>query len=240
MSAGLSFGGGKGESEQKSSAGKKLEKLMTGFATETAPVRQELLRQFMSILTTGGVGAGESAPAPAPASAPATRRVPIFETRKVRNKQRPVNWDEAKGPYQAYLTRRVLTGYKDAPIDGAGAGVTPATGGSTGMVPIVNRALEASLRAGSQATEQTEEDLARSELLDTPFGQEILAGTKREGALTASQVPTNIAMQLINMIPNFLLGQGQTIASGLGAAVPGNVTNKGERIGMAGSGGYEF
>ena len=133
------MGGGKGGG----GASSHLAHMAQAFFTESTPARQELLKQFEEVLTTGGVGARQ---------------------------------------------------------------------------PIIRKAVEGSKRATSTSLQALEGDLARTGLAGTPFGENIRAGTRREGEFATSQIAPNMAMQLMQMIPNFLLGQSNVAVSGLGQA----------------------
>lgn len=93
------------------------------------------------------------------------------------------------------------------------------TGGST--LPIISAGVERSRQAGSQARQQTAEQLALSDLAGTPFGEKIRADQTLATELAARGVETDFAAQILNMIPNFILGQSQTATSGLAGAIPG-------------------
>lgn len=109
-------------------------------------------------------------------------------------------------------------------------------GGQTAaQVPIIAQAVEATRRASSEAQEGTQEELARTNLVGTPFGQNILASGRREGNLAAAGTKTDITKMLYNLIPNFVLGQSQTALSGLSGAVGGNVSGKGKGFGAGAS-----
>jgi hypothetical protein len=93
------------------------------------------------------------------------------------------------------------------------------TGGST--IPIISAAIEKSKQAASNATQQTEEQLAREGLSGTPFGAQVLAGTRQQGEQAAAQTSQSLAQQLFSQIANFVLGQSQSALSGLAGAIPG-------------------
>lgn len=86
------------------------------------------------------------------------------------------------------------------------------------QLPIVASAIDASRRAGSQAMEETETELARTGLAGTPFGERIRSGTQADLGFQTSQIPAQFLAALQAMIPNFVLGQSQT-AAGLPAAM---------------------
>lgn len=99
------------------------------------------------------------------------------------------------------------------------------TGGST--VPIISRSVEATRRASSNALRGTDEDLARSGLAGTPYGEGIRAGQRQEGEIAAGNTAQQFAQAVFQMIPGFVLGQGQTATQGLGASATNstNLTN---------------
>lgn len=86
------------------------------------------------------------------------------------------------------------------------------------QVPIIQRSVEASRRAGSQAQRGTTEELARTGLAGTPFGETIRAGGEREAAFQTSQIAPNMMMQFMGMLPNFLSSILQTGIGGLAGA----------------------
>jgi len=113
---------------------------------------------------------------------------------------------------------------------------TLTTGKPTGaQIPIISQAVEATRRAASTAQRGTEEELARTNLVGTPFGQNILAEGRREGEMVPKQTATDIMKTLYNLVPNFVLGQSQTALSGLSGAVGGNVSGKGKGFGAGAS-----
>lgn len=91
------------------------------------------------------------------------------------------------------------------------------TGGSQATIPIIGKAVEASKQATSQSLRQLDEELARTGLAGTPFGVAAKGQATTAGNLATSQVPTNIIQQFLQMIPNFILGQGQQAVAGVGA-----------------------
>lgn len=104
-------------------------------------------------------------------------------------------------------------------------------------LPVVSQAMESSRQAGSKATSDTSNELARMGLAGTPFGERVLSESRSGANQSTSQAGSNAIMQLFSMIPNFTLGQGQTALSGLGGAVGGNVSGKGKSSGFGMSGG---
>jgi hypothetical protein len=101
------------------------------------------------------------------------------------------------------------------------------SGGSS--VPIIseaiNRSTEAGKSAAAQTNKETETSLEQSGLAGTPFAASTLAQVRQAGNFDtkqiASQIQTALAQAIFNMIPNFVMGQGQTALSGLANAIPG-------------------
>lgn len=88
--------------------------------------------------------------------------------------------------------------------------------GEPGFLPIIQQLVESSRKATSATMKGTREDLARSNLVGTPFGQQILAKTLQQGETTTAGVPYQAMQPFLQMLPGFVTGQGQTIVSGLG------------------------
>lgn len=85
------------------------------------------------------------------------------------------------------------------------------TGGVNAQIPIINRAVDASRGAESEANTQTQEALARAGLANTSFGQRILGDQEMAGAQKTAEIPANIASQFISAVPG-------TSGTGVGAA----------------------
>ena len=98
--------------------------------------------------------------------------------------------------------------------------------GNLSNVPIIGMATENSMAAASNTYKQTQESLASSNLAGTPFGESQLFGARQEGNLATSQVAPQIAQALMQIAPNFVLGQANTAAQGLAGAIPGMQTTK--------------
>lgn len=91
------------------------------------------------------------------------------------------------------------------------------TGGVGAQIPIIQRAVEQSSLAGSQAMRDAESGLAASGLTGTPFGQRILAQLSGQTRFATSQLPTQFAQSLISAAgggtpfqPSFSTGGGGT------------------------------
>lgn len=94
------------------------------------------------------------------------------------------------------------------------------TGGVGAQIPLIQRSVEASKQATSNAMVGTTEGLAQSNLVGTPFGQRILAQQRQAGAQQASQIPTQIAGQIAGGAPAFVAamqGQGLSALTNAGA-----------------------
>jgi len=83
--------------------------------------------------------------------------------------------------------------------------------GSAGNIPIIQQAVERSKQAASQSLAGTSDDLARSGLAGTPFGQAIMAQTQQQGNQAAARTETDMLSQLIAQVPAFLAQNATTI-----------------------------
>lgn len=92
------------------------------------------------------------------------------------------------------------------------------TGGVEARIPIIQTAVEQSKNALSQGLQQTEEQLALSGILKSPFGQRILAGQRIEGESAIGAIPTNIAQGMIQQIPQISGNQLGVAIQGMGSA----------------------
>lgn len=84
------------------------------------------------------------------------------------------------------------------------------TGGIGAQIPIIGQAVGNAKEATSQAMQGTTDELSRSGLARSPYGQRILAQTGMQGAQDVAKLPTDIAQNFINQAPQFssqLLGQ---------------------------------
>lgn len=98
------------------------------------------------------------------------------------------------------------------------------TGGVGAQIPIVQRAVEGTKQATSGALRGTEEALAGGNLMNTPFGQQILAQQRQAGAQAASNIPTDIARAFIGGAPEFIGtagGQAAGLSGGLASSALG-------------------
>lgn len=78
------------------------------------------------------------------------------------------------------------------------------TGGVNAQIPIVQRAVDASNRAASQATEAARSDIARTGLAGTPFGANVLANVGLEGRARSAAIPSAIAGSIASGAPAFV------------------------------------
>jgi hypothetical protein len=101
---------------------------------------------------------------------------------------------------------------------------------ATAGIPIVQSAVAASKRAGAKAQTQTAEELARTGLAGTPFGARVMQQGLSESEYQTSQIPARYIEQIISAVPNYVLGQGQNISSGL----TGLRYGEGKNVGISG------
>lgn len=101
------------------------------------------------------------------------------------------------------------------------------TGGTSASIPMVQRAVESSKVAGSQALKQAESSLASSGLAGTPYGEAILADTGLKGELAASDAGLSIGKYIMSMLPGLVTGGQSNAFQGLGtsAGVQGSIQN---------------
>lgn len=89
------------------------------------------------------------------------------------------------------------------------------TGGVGARLPIVQRGIEATNAATSQATNQAQENFARAGMnAQDPFALETLGNIGLKGELEAAGIPTAVAQTLIELAPNFALGGTTPIITG--------------------------
>lgn len=95
------------------------------------------------------------------------------------------------------------------------------TGGVGAQIPIVQKSVEASRRAGSQAQTQARGDLARSGAGRTTQGQDILARLGLESSLATERIPTDFTQNFINALLGISTqATGQSVGAA-GAAASG-------------------
>ena len=221
MSAGIGLTGGKsrGRESVSSEAANELAKLAKGFGDETAGPRSAFTDILLSILQTGGVGGPVST----------TKSQIIGYEPGTTGPEVPAGMD----PALAAELYGVSAGQHVAakPIYGD---VT--TTSDSPAIPIISRAVEQSRREGSKALASTKDELAQQGLSGTPFGAIVTANQRKEGNMAAGNVQQSLARAIFDMIPNFLLGTGQTATQGLSGAIPGmqttNARGKTSGVGM--------
>ena len=91
------------------------------------------------------------------------------------------------------------------------------TGGATERVPIISARLEAAKKANAASFGLTEDELARVGITGDPAGQRILATQRRESAFAESQIPANVAQELIGLAPEFIRSNQQNLTTLAGA-----------------------
>lgn len=91
------------------------------------------------------------------------------------------------------------------------------TGGVGARIPIIQRAVEASKLATSNALQGTESGAAAAGV-SGPYLQSILAATREQGGLATSRIPTDDAQRLIGMVFPASVQSGSTAIAGLGNA----------------------
>jgi hypothetical protein len=219
MSTGISGSKGSSSGSQSDAAATTLAKISEGFSKETAGLRTGFINQLMGILSnpSGKIGFDQAG----------------YDAAVEKYNTDTAAWEagDRSGSSQPSGT---VPWYKSAVIPNA-APVAPVApkksdfqrGGGV-QVPIIAQALEASRRAGSQAQSGTRDELARTGLVGTPFGQSILSQGKRENSMNVANTQTDVMKTLYGMLPNFVLGQSQTALSGLSGAVGGNVKASGD------------
>lgn len=92
------------------------------------------------------------------------------------------------------------------------------TGGVGAAMPMISKSVERTRQASSTAMKGLDERLAVLGLAGTPFGEGIRAEQTQKGEIEAANIPTDFYKQLLPSILNFILGQGQTVVTGLGGA----------------------
>jgi hypothetical protein len=92
------------------------------------------------------------------------------------------------------------------------------TGGTGAYAPLISRAVESTRRATSETMRGLDERLAVMGLAGTPFGERVRAETARAGEAEAARIPAATFQSMLPMIVNAMLGQGQTVVTGLGSA----------------------
>lgn len=122
------------------------------------------------------------------------------------------------------------------------------------QIPIVQRALQQVLQAGSQARQQTLEGLSASGVDRTPFASQILSNLDLQNATNAALVPSQVAQGVLDRglstatagmgVGMQGLGQGAAVHGGVlssqiqaDAGIFNNIMNSMMQLGMAAGGG---
>lgn len=96
------------------------------------------------------------------------------------------------------------------------------TGSPVGsMIPIISNAVEQSRSAASRSMRGTEENLARQGLSGTPFGANIMAGTRLKGEQGTANIATNALMTLMQAFMGAGQQSMQTGTQGMSASASG-------------------
>ena len=95
---------------------------------------------------------------------------------------------------------------KEEWVEGEGAGA---------QIPMIAQAQEAQRRATSQALTGSQESLAMKGLAGTPFGEQIMAGQRQQGASAVQGVESQFIQQMLSMIPGYTQGQSQSVMGAL-------------------------
>jgi len=85
------------------------------------------------------------------------------------------------------------------------------SGEAGAQIPIIAQAQEAQRRATSRAIRESETGLARQGLAGTPFGENILAQQRQQGAQAFAGIEPDIIGQFLQTIPGYTLGNVQSI-----------------------------
>ena len=122
------------------------------------------------------------------------------------------------------------------------------------QIPIVQRALQQVLQAGSQARQQTTDQLSASGVDRTPFASSVLSNLNLQNATNAALVPSQVAQGVLDRglstatagmgVGMQGLGQGAAVHGGVlssqtqaDAGIFNNIMNSMTQLGMAAAGG---
>ena len=89
------------------------------------------------------------------------------------------------------------------------------TEGGGSKIPMIAQAQEAQRRATSQALTGSQESLAMKGLAGTPFGEQIMAGQRQQGAQAVQGVESQFIQQMLSLIPGYTQGQSQSVMGAL-------------------------
>ena len=121
----------------------------------------------------------------------------------------PTGTSEGEGGPEAYRMERQWVGGEPGEmqwVEGEGAGA---------QIPMIAQAQEAQRRATSQALTGSQESLAMKGLAGTPFGEQIMAGQRQQGAQAVQGVETQFIKQMLSLIPGYTQGQSQSVMGAL-------------------------
>jgi len=165
--------------------------IIKGGWEETGQLRQSLIGQMMGILTGEGpyeyVNVG----------------TPGYWATETRRSEQHMGEGEGTVYGPPVTTRRWIPGKKSYEWQ--------KTGGPNAQIPIIQQAQERQRQATSSALKQTEASLARFGQTGTPFGEQILAGQRQQGASSIAGIETEIMKALYALIPGFVQGQSSSV-----------------------------
>ncbi len=105
----------------------------------------------------------------------------------------------------------------------SGVGDILRTGGTNALVPSIQRSVEASGKATSEARTRASEDLTRQRVTGTDYNT-IISNLLQQGEFNTSQIPGNFYQDIISSFYKSLTGTPQLAISGQGVAA-GNETS---------------
>jgi hypothetical protein len=165
---------------------------------ETEELRQNLIGQFLGILTGGGAyeyqNVGTSG---------------RWEERYVPGGRVVVGYTGGEGGHPIYEDRPPT--YERVWVPGNDQMEWVQTGGPNASIPIIKQAEEAQRRATSGALRQTTENLALRNLLGTPFGEQTLATQLQQGATAFAGIEPGIIAKFMEIIPSYTQGNVSSI-----------------------------
>lgn len=111
-----------------------------------------------------------------------------------------------------------LTRAEDLQQAGAPGAGAPATSAATN-IPMIAKAVESSRQESSKALGQTRENMLRAGFdAGSPFMQRALGDIRQQGAQQTAGIEPDFMWKILQMIPNYLVGQGSNVQSGLTAS----------------------
>lgn len=106
------------------------------------------------------------------------------------------------------------------------------TGGIGAAMPMISKSVEKTRQATSTAMTGLDERMAMLGLSGTPFGEGIRAEQAQAGEQKAAGIGPEFYKNLLPSILNLILGQGQTVVSGLGGAASAEASTYGSEMAM--------